>query len=328
MRVDISTVVAMCRIAYFSNKAIERLTVKQLAEFLDRLEISGGGDGNGVGGITKDHEFVVHKGVYVTNHEIAEIMKSTEWVNGCIYHTRAASSGVVNDFLCHPFIAMNKNCLLAHNGHVTTAYTLLKLLKALYPDRYGDYEYNAHTVYTTPHQLNANINVNAEIRVDHDVTIVSDSWIAAQWLDVLIEIFSDEEEAIKRFANYFADYGNYFIQTKSGAVYCVIGYADFEIYFESDFVVCASEGVREVLKLKPVYTMTHGIIKVPSRSQCQVLRGRLTRKRRKVLKNILRKILNKHNRKRYNEHYIDDHYYGYYHNYYCCTWWDDEVEDR
>ena len=95
----------MCRIAVIPNPRGQ----PELAEMLEALQASNGGDGNGVALIP---EMRVIKGVELSTAKIAKIVADRS--DPAIFHTRLASVGAVCNHLCQPFRA--GGIVLAHNG--------------------------------------------------------------------------------------------------------------------------------------------------------------------------------------------------------------------
>ena len=98
----------MCRIAVIPNPRGQ----PELAEMLEALQASNGGDGNGVALIP---EMRVIKGVELSTANIAKIVADRS--DPVIFHTRRASVGAVCNHLCQPFKA--GDIVLAHNGTST-----------------------------------------------------------------------------------------------------------------------------------------------------------------------------------------------------------------
>jgi hypothetical protein len=105
----------MCRLAFIT----ERFPVK---DWLQQLEKSMGGDGNGIA-IGK----TLIKGVKVTIDKISDIIMNSK--EPALFHTRRVSSGIKNDHLCHPFPC--RKGFLAHNGHWTDGHNAACVLDDL-----------------------------------------------------------------------------------------------------------------------------------------------------------------------------------------------------
>jgi len=108
--------ISMCRLALINQKGINYLRKNyDLLNFLDYLEASFGGHGNGFAIVTKDKEIIFDKGVKLDNMDIVEaIEKNYKNIDWFFYHTRLASKGKISNSNCHPFIYQNK--ILAMNG--------------------------------------------------------------------------------------------------------------------------------------------------------------------------------------------------------------------
>lgn len=93
----------MCRLAFVTRR------FKTLPQWLEQLERSNGGHGNGV--VTADGE--VYKGVDLRVEDTLCVLRGTR--APALWHSRRVSSGPKCDELCHPF-----DCAggwLVHNGH-------------------------------------------------------------------------------------------------------------------------------------------------------------------------------------------------------------------
>ena len=106
----------MCRLAMMNREGIKHIEAEYgLENMFNHLERQLGGHGNGVCFIYNDGSYYIHKGVNLTNAEIAEEvlmkLKHLKWI---IYHTRLASVGSINDNNCHPF--ENNGRVMAMNG--------------------------------------------------------------------------------------------------------------------------------------------------------------------------------------------------------------------
>lgn len=98
----------MCRLAYFKRP------FAGLRNWLEQLEASCGGDGNGVavgGGLVKG----VHLTVAQTVAEIERHARANRGWAPALWHTRRTSVGGNKDVLCHPFAC--DDGWLVHNGH-------------------------------------------------------------------------------------------------------------------------------------------------------------------------------------------------------------------
>lgn len=106
----------MCRLAMMNNEGIKYIeSWYGLENLFNYLERQLGGHGNGVCFIYNDGSYYVHKGVNLSNKEIAEeVLMKINYIKWIIYHTRLASVGSISDENCHPF--ENKGRVMAMNG--------------------------------------------------------------------------------------------------------------------------------------------------------------------------------------------------------------------
>ena len=107
----------MCRLLTCNREYLESKTKEEMKEFLDVLEKSMGGNGNGILFI-KDGEIVLYeKGTNLTNEVITRIIyECGEFPDWFMYHTRVASVGSVKDSNCHPYVNKDKSFALMMNG--------------------------------------------------------------------------------------------------------------------------------------------------------------------------------------------------------------------
>lgn len=120
----------MCRLAMFNKQFMEKAGREQLLTFLDQLEKSNGGHGNGFALIDKGRVRFFHKSITLANRQIVNMAFSSEdnlpdWL---IYHTRIASAGSKKDDNCHPYINTSRNFLACMNGTVTSFGSMAKIL--------------------------------------------------------------------------------------------------------------------------------------------------------------------------------------------------------
>lgn len=104
----------MCRLIMMNKngeKEIERNY--GLRNYLEYLEKSFGGHGNGVALLRKGKVTYLNKGVNLNVKEISKIIKSRKY-DWCIFHTRLASVGSKSDKNCHPFAVGTE--VMAMNG--------------------------------------------------------------------------------------------------------------------------------------------------------------------------------------------------------------------
>ena len=113
----------MCRLALMNKKGVEAIEEAYgLRKFLDYLERSMGGHGNGYALVKDGLTIDLRKGVYLKNSTIAKAALKTD-CDWFIYHTRLASCGTVKDSNCHPFQNPFNGDILAANG---TEYDLIE----------------------------------------------------------------------------------------------------------------------------------------------------------------------------------------------------------
>lgn len=119
----------MCRLAYFPPKA--RINIKRMATFLEQLETSFGGDGNGYAAIAPDGTAIVQKSVKMATSAIARsIVPLIRQGYAVYFHTRKISIGWKSDEQCHPFYIDGPEFkgVLCHNGTWSEGGTLAKYL--------------------------------------------------------------------------------------------------------------------------------------------------------------------------------------------------------
>lgn len=109
----------MCRLALFNKKGTHYIEeFYGLEKYLDVLEKSCGGNGNGLGLITNGKVTFLNKGLKYSNKEIAKKMLITNY-DYAIYHTRVKSAGNIKDSNCHPYMNKEGDFLLAMNGTIS-----------------------------------------------------------------------------------------------------------------------------------------------------------------------------------------------------------------
>jgi len=140
----------MCRIALLPSG----YKGEKIVDFLDDLEKSKGGDGNGFGWFNKRNEAQVIKGLKVKNKTINTIKPASDMV---LYHTRIASAGETNDENTQPFITKADGgdpFILCHNGTWTTYAEYKKILlmmgklKVKHYKEWSDTRFMAHLIAT------------------------------------------------------------------------------------------------------------------------------------------------------------------------------------
>jgi len=103
----------MCRLLLANRKGFDYLEKMYGLEYLlEDLELSLGGDGNGIA-LRHGRKITTEKGVFFSTEKAAEKLLSAnyEW---CLFHTRLVSTATKQDKHCHPFTY--KGNVLAHNG--------------------------------------------------------------------------------------------------------------------------------------------------------------------------------------------------------------------
>lgn len=106
----------MCRLALMNKKGLETIEESYgLRKFLDFLERSMGGHGNGYALVKNGEMLDLRKGVALKNSAIAKAALKTD-CDWFIYHTRLASCGTIRDSNCHPFQNPFNGDILAANG--------------------------------------------------------------------------------------------------------------------------------------------------------------------------------------------------------------------
>lgn len=118
----------MCRLAIMDKKGFESLDKEfGVYEYMDFLEKSNGGHGNGYA-LIKDGEILeADKGINLSNEEIYCNIAEKDF-DYFIYHTRITSQGSTCDNQCHPFITPQKDFLLCMNGTERTYGDIGKLI--------------------------------------------------------------------------------------------------------------------------------------------------------------------------------------------------------
>lgn len=106
----------MCRLAMFNKEGYNELkNDDKMLSFLDYLEKSNGGHGNGFL-LVKDGEIVLYeKGVALSNKKILKRIENIDF-DWFMYHTRITSQGKTTNMQCHPFVTIDKDFALMMNG--------------------------------------------------------------------------------------------------------------------------------------------------------------------------------------------------------------------
>lgn len=110
----------MCRLGMFDKRFMEVKGKEFMLEFLNQLEKSCGGHGNGILFIDNGNVSLEFKALDFKNDTIVEMLYDNK--NGLpdwfLYHTRVASKGSIKDENCHPYINEDKSFALMMNGTV------------------------------------------------------------------------------------------------------------------------------------------------------------------------------------------------------------------
>jgi len=114
----------MCRLLYLPSKVRPKRVV--LIEWLESLIASQGGDGNGLATLRGG----VVKGLSLDAEQCADLILASR--GAALWHTRAVSSGIKSDDLCHPFDTGHG--WLAHNGHWHQGAFAAKLFQGSWSD--------------------------------------------------------------------------------------------------------------------------------------------------------------------------------------------------
>lgn len=116
----------MCRLFLSNKKAVKMIDKRYgILKYLDSLEKSCGGHGNGFI-LVKDGKMIFAlKGVELKNEKVIIALKKIkyDWI---IYHTRVASAGSKKDANCHPYWNESNTFALAMNGTVRDVGNLAK----------------------------------------------------------------------------------------------------------------------------------------------------------------------------------------------------------
>jgi len=251
----------LCRLLYLNNKAINWIDEDTLVTLLELLVKRSGGHGNGVGGVLSDGSWLLKKGVNLSTKEAADIILANDWLNGAIFHTRLASSGMITDRLCHPFLSLDRQVMLAHNGHFFNAESFLDFLTALEPNKYGKYVYgNNRNYYSYVYKGTVYYAYpRTPTYTEDDGKTVSDSWVLTEMLSFIRRI---ADQSVYRFYSAFGQYGNFFIQLRSGVVYLLVDYHDFQFWYRRGRLIAASSNLYELFS--PVLTGEEVIVRVVS----------------------------------------------------------------
>lgn len=100
----------MCRIAILTNP----IKINNLDKWLEALEKSGGGDGNGIAYVDKG-KIKIEKSMKMTTASLSQRINKNKYALPILFHTRKVSKGGKTDELCHPFYVTD-NLAIVHNG--------------------------------------------------------------------------------------------------------------------------------------------------------------------------------------------------------------------
>lgn len=223
----------MCRLLYLSNEAIENIETRRLTNLLRALDLSNGGDGMGFGGLTQG-KWSIYKYMNPSYSKIAKLIKSINWDNGVIVHTRRASMGAVSYQNIHP---MNfGDFIIAMNGHWNAFQEIIPVF---------DFYFDEHISILT--QKIPYVGKKGEI-IFYETQIPnrSDTWAIGYLLKRKLPEVSDIDNLMEKFHYSFSQFGNFIIMFDNGDVYFSIGVWDFE-YIEKPYFVAASEGISMIV---------------------------------------------------------------------------------
>lgn len=108
----------MCRLLECNKAYLQKTKKEDLLIFLDQLEKSCGGHGNGIAFVDGGKVTFTFKSTQLTNKDIVEILynKMTPLPEWFLYHTRVASAGSIKDENCHPYVNEDGSFALMMNG--------------------------------------------------------------------------------------------------------------------------------------------------------------------------------------------------------------------
>lgn len=112
----------MCRLALFNKKFMSVYGKEKMLGFLNQLEKSCGGHGNGILFIKDNKIELEAKGMDLENNLIVSALfnKIEEMPDWFLYHTRVASKGSVSDSNCHPYLNEDESFALMMNGTISS----------------------------------------------------------------------------------------------------------------------------------------------------------------------------------------------------------------
>lgn len=111
----------MCRLGLFNKEFMENRGKDFMLDFLNQLEKSMGGHGNGILFIDGSEITLDYKALTLKNETIVDMLFNNkvglpDWF---LYHTRVASKGSIKDENCHPYVNDDKSFALMMNGTVS-----------------------------------------------------------------------------------------------------------------------------------------------------------------------------------------------------------------
>lgn len=112
----------MCRLLMMNKDGLNKMGREHTLAFMNQLEKSCGGHGNGIAFIDQGVCTFTNKGVTFKNEDIASLLfnEENELPDWFIYHTRVASKGTIKDSNCHPYWNEDKSFVAAMNGTISS----------------------------------------------------------------------------------------------------------------------------------------------------------------------------------------------------------------
>jgi hypothetical protein len=114
----------MCRLAFITRR------FAGIPDWLEQMEKSFGGDGNGIATLANG----IRKGVNLSVKGTVDILEQER--GPALWHSRKVSSGMKCDELCHPFPTAGG--FLVHNGHWSEGARMAEVLDTIYEGDYSD----------------------------------------------------------------------------------------------------------------------------------------------------------------------------------------------
>ena len=120
----------MCRLILMNKKGEKEIEKRYgIQNFLNYLEKSFGGDGNGYALMKNNKVTKIEKGLNLSTKDIARKLKRINY-DWCIFHTRYASVGMKSNQNCHPFFRKGKSEeVMAMNGTESSVGFISKVLE-------------------------------------------------------------------------------------------------------------------------------------------------------------------------------------------------------